>query len=142
MAVYGGKQDETLTLLRYRMYCRMVTDSLSQSKRHKLPPTEHAAKSHVTKSHLQAVRWSTLSSCELDPCDWRWRMSEDDELIPIMTDQPVALDDILNVIRCKCNLAVHPTCVPVKRTARTVLLHVPTAMEKVVQMLTSSQCMR
>jgi len=102
VAVYGGKQDETLTLLRYRMYCRMVTNCLSRLKPQRLPPTEHAAKFHVMRSHLQAVRWSTLSSCELDPCDWGWRMSEDGELIPIMTDRAVAPDDILNIIRCKC----------------------------------------
>ena len=105
VALYGGKQDETLTLLRYRMYCRMVTDSLSRLKPQRLPPTEHAAKFHVMRTHLQAVRWSTLNSRALDPCDWGWRISDNDELTPIMTDQPVAPvapEDLLNVIRCKC----------------------------------------
>jgi len=58
----------------------MVTHSLSRLKPRRLPPTEHAAKFDVMRTHLQAVRWSTLNSRALDPCDCGWRISDNDEL--------------------------------------------------------------
>ena len=99
--LYGGKDSDSLHKLRYKLYCKMVAESVLQPRPQKLPPTESAARYHVLRAHLQAVRWSMLSASELDATEWGWKLT-DDGMQPILTDQSAAPSDILNIIRCKC----------------------------------------
>lgn len=99
--LYGEKPDELLNSMRYKTFCNLSANSLIKLKPQKLPPTERAASFHVMRAHLQAVRWCTLDEDSLDPVEWGWRI-DNRELVPITTDLPVAPQDILKVIRCKC----------------------------------------
>ena len=66
-----------------------------------LPPSDGAAELHAKRAHLQAVIWSTLGKTALNPIDWGWFL-KCDRFGPIPLDKPVAPDNVLNVIRCKC----------------------------------------
>ena len=45
----------------------------------------------------------------LDPKDWGWRL-EGASLVPVMTDQEPAPDELLNVIRCNCQATSKNLC--------------------------------
>ena len=55
------------------------------------------------RAHLQVIEWKTLMSVELNPLDWRWKLSNG-HYCPIMTDLNAAPDNILRSIRCNCNI--------------------------------------
>ena len=81
----------------------MTASSTVQLRPERLPPTENATKFHVYRVHLQVIQWKTLMSTDMKPEEWGWRIV-DDRYIPVATDLPAAPDEILNVVRCKCNL--------------------------------------
>jgi hypothetical protein len=47
------------------------------------------------------MAWKNLSSDIIDPKTWGLKLSNN-LLEPIMSDQPIAPDEILNVVRCSC----------------------------------------
>ena len=87
--------------LRYVKFHDMITKSNSGLVPEKLPPTEGAARYHALRVHLQVVVWKNLDTSALNPLDWGWKM-EDDGLVPMTTNLPVAPDTFLKFIRCKC----------------------------------------
>jgi len=99
--LYGGKPTDTLQKMRYDSYSKMVAASTVRPHPERLPPTNKAAEFHILRTHLQAVVWQKLSCAALKPEEWGWE-EQNGKLMPIMTDDPVAPDDVLNVVRCKC----------------------------------------
>jgi hypothetical protein len=49
---YGGKDNNTLSNLRYTSYMNLLATSKSQVKPERLPPTENAAENHSYRVHL------------------------------------------------------------------------------------------
>ena len=47
----------------------------------------------------EAQQW--LGVCNMKEADWGW-MTQDENLVPVMTDLPPAPDELLRVIRCNC----------------------------------------
>ena len=45
----------------------------------------------------------------LDPKDWGWRL-EDASLVPAMTDEEPAPDELLNIRRCNCRMMFKNLC--------------------------------
>ena len=98
--MYGGKQADTLNYLRYTKYMGMV--STGNIDPQKLPPTERVTHYHHLTVHLQAIMWKKLTSDDLDPKQWGWKL-DGKVLSPIMTDINAAPENLLKFVRCKCN---------------------------------------
>ena len=76
----------------------------------KLPPTEDAARFHGYRVHLQIVEWKLLDdTMNLNHENWGWKV-DNGTFTPIRTMKPVAPDNILKVIRCKCKSASINQC--------------------------------
>ena len=76
----------------------------------KLPPTERAAVFHGLRVHHQVINWKMLDhTVNLNPLDWGWKI-EKGNMCPITTDNPVAPDNVLKVIRCKCKKTSKNQC--------------------------------
>ena len=75
----------------------------------RLPATVNAAKFHILQARLQALQWKTLTSTSAVPTDCGWKL-HDGHFAPIATDTPVAPDNILNVVRCKCHISSRSPC--------------------------------
>ena len=74
-----------------------------------LPPTKRAAHFHSLRMYLQLHEWYILNSEVLKPEDWGWKL-ENDRYVPIMTDEPPATSEILNVIRSNCKTSSKSPC--------------------------------
>jgi len=106
--LYGGKGSDKLQQLRYTCYMKMAASS-SKIAPSKLPPTERAAWYHSLRVYIQLCQWKTLMGCQMDPLDWGWKI-ENGKMAPIMTDQNVAPEELLLVIRCNCKLSSRNPC--------------------------------
>ena len=60
----------------------------------------------MTSRHYQILLWSLIDDDELklEATDWGWKI-QDGLTTPIMTDKEVALESLIKVIRCKCNVS-------------------------------------
>ena len=69
----------------------------------KTPPTSRAAYYHALRAHHQVTIWKLLNNNEMHSKaeDWGWKL-DDNNYCPIMTDNEVAPECVLQVIRCKC----------------------------------------
>ena len=104
--LYGGKEDDTLSNLRYLRYMKMASGKLIPEK---LPPTERAAYFHCLRVFHQVQEWSSLNGYNFSAINWGWRIFND-ILVPIMTDEPAAADELLNILRCNCQMSSQNTC--------------------------------
>ena len=107
--LYAGTTTVTLNHLRYTMYMNMVATSSHPVKPEQLPPTVNAATYHILRNHLQIVHWATLMHTEKIPEDWGWRVNNG-KYTPILTDLPVAPEDLLKVIKCGCSITSSRPC--------------------------------
>jgi len=95
--------DDTLPGLRHSTYCRQVSASLSGVHPERLPPSHNAAYFHVLRVHLQAESCELLEAMSaLEPLSWGWRLYNG-RYESVKSDQPIAPDDILKVVRCACH---------------------------------------
>ncbi|KAG1673585.1 Anoctamin-7 [Nymphon striatum] len=83
--MYSGRENDTLSHLRFVNYMRMTATSKKQLQPEKLPPTKQAAWFHNLRVYHQICHWKSLKD-EKDPLEWGWKM-EDGKMSPIMTDQ-------------------------------------------------------
>lgn len=106
--LYGGVPCEGLDLLRYRKFASKVANSSSVVEVQTLPPTSAAAKFHIYRVYLQVKHWIDEDR-DLDVTDWGWSV-ENNQCIPIKSDQPPAPDELLKVIKCKCKTGCTKRC--------------------------------
>ena len=104
----GGKQGDTLNTLRYIKFMEMVSSGTTLDPQ-KLPPTERAAYYHSLRVRLQVIIWKKLTSNDLDPKQWGWKL-DSTALIPIMTDLNAAPESLLKFVRCRCKLSSKNPC--------------------------------
>ncbi|KAG1704383.1 Fanconi anemia group I protein [Nymphon striatum] len=83
--MYSGRENDTLSHLRFVNYMRMTATSKKQLHPEKLPPTKRAAWFHSLRVYHQICHWRSLKD-EKDPLEWSWKI-EDGKMSPIMTDQ-------------------------------------------------------
>ena len=107
--LYGGNFKDSLNHLRYASYMHVSATSSQLPRPERLPPTENAAKFHVYRTHLQVLQWKMLSTTDINPEDWGWKIHEG-KFIPIANDMEVAPEDILKVACCKCSAAAKKPC--------------------------------
>ena len=102
--LYGGKPTDTLNELRYVRYVQKMSTSKKAVQPSNLPPTASAAKFHSMRTYYQTYLWMNLAeepNSGLDPTSWVWEKKHG-ALLPILSDMPVAPEDLLNVIHCSC----------------------------------------
>ena len=107
--VYGGKSADSLNHLRYVTFMNITASSSKQLRPERLPPTESAAKFHIYRAHLQVLQWKSLTSCELKPEEWGWKVV-DGQYLPIFTDCDPAPKDLMDVVKCKCKTDTKRPC--------------------------------
>ena len=88
---------------RHRKYLQMCCKGKIEPE--KMAPTERAAIFHGLGVHFQIVNWKLLSDTEeefqIKAEDWGWKV-KDSTMYPIKTDQAIAPESLLKVIRCNC----------------------------------------
>ena len=114
VSLYGGARTETLGHLRYSYYCKLLLGRHFQAER--LPPSPGAAYFHALRTHLQVVEWESLGQLRMEPTHWGWKL-ENGSLIPRQTDCPVAPDDLLKFVRCRCEKECKSTLCSCRRNA-------------------------
>ena len=119
--LYGGKDSDSLSSLRYAKYMKM-TSITSSIKPEKLPPTERAAYFHSLRVYHQVQEWNSLREDSSNATNWGWKL-QDGILIPVMTDEAPAPDEILNVVRCNCQVASKNPCGGSRCSCRNNELH-------------------
>ena len=93
---------------RHEKYLEMICVGMLEPE--KLPPSERAAHYHGLRVHLQVIEWKVLdASANFNVEEWGWRI-ENDCFNPVTTDKPVAPDNVLKVIRCKCKSTSKNQC--------------------------------
>jgi hypothetical protein len=107
--LYGGTARDNLNHMRNVTYMHLAVTSTKRPRPERLPPTERAANFLLLRVHLQVVQWLHLTKVSFDPENWGWKL-ENDHYVLITTDQIVAPDDVLNVIKCQCNVLSNLPC--------------------------------
>ena len=74
-----------------------------------LAPSEGSANQHSYRVYLQVMDWTFLEDAHYDPLDWGWTL-RGNIFHPIYTDEPVAPDDLLKFICCKCKPSTKNPC--------------------------------
>ena len=67
----------------------------------RLPPTSPATRFHSQRVYFQMMVWMGMAN-EINPTEWGWK-KENDQLIPIMTQNNAAPDEFLKIIHCNCS---------------------------------------
>ena len=71
----------------------------------KIAPTERAAVFHGLRVHFQIINCKLLMDTEeefqIKAEDWGWKV-KDSRMYPIKTDQAIAPESLLKLIRCNC----------------------------------------
>ena len=100
VSLYGGGKDEFLDMLRYRRFCDKLSKTTSPVEPQTLPPKSAAAKFHSLRVFYQIMDWKgTIGN--MNPKDWGWHIKEG-RYMPIMTDQPAAPPELMDVVCCSC----------------------------------------
>ena len=73
---------------------------------------------HLKSAVLQITATSaSTSGClgnmetdALDPCGWGWILTDNGTLKPVATEDPVAPEELLKYVRCKCKMSSAKPC--------------------------------
>ena len=68
---------------------------------------------------------------EINPTEWGWKQ-ENDQIIPIMTQNNAAPDELLKIIHCNCSAGCKPVDAATDAMDSPALLHVALAKLKIV----------
>ena len=83
--------------------------AISKLKPEKLPPTERAAYFHCLRVYHQVKEWNTLEENGSEAVNWGWNL-DGNVLVPVMTDEAPAADELLNVVCCNCQMTSQNPC--------------------------------
>lgn len=106
--LYGAKGDTSVDRLRYLSYNKAIGSSqLSTNfKLESLPPTSAALKQHSYRVY-HAVQQAM--SHTLPATNWGW-MKKEDILMPVLTENPVAPETLLELVSCGCKVGCQKNC--------------------------------
>ena len=93
-------QQEKLDSLHYKWFFEKVSTNISLVSPQALPPTTANTKYHCLKVYFQILEWKGCTN-EVIPLDWGWKRC-DGKLMPVLTNLPLAPDELLKMIRCNC----------------------------------------
>ena len=83
--------------------------STSKLKPEKLPPTEKAAYFHCLCVSIKFWSGTLYRKIVRDAINWGWKLLGN-ILAPIMTDESPAPDELLNIVRCNCQMTLKTPC--------------------------------
>ena len=90
VSLYNGKPGQKLDDLRFQKYCEKVASRKAQLQPQNLPPTSAAIRYHSMRVYYQVRQWKSDGNTDIEQAlRWGWKI-EGNELIPLMTDRPVA----------------------------------------------------
>ena len=95
---YHSNNDFSLDRLRFIQFSRKAATGLTSVDPKTLPPTAAAAAHHSKRIYHQVQAWLGR---HLDPVSWGW-MLQNNRYTPLMTSQPPAPHELLDVIYCGC----------------------------------------
>lgn len=96
-------------IFRHASHTNMACKGLIEPE--KLPPTERAAYFHGLRTHYQVMCWALLEDdFDFNVCQWGWRNTKNEYLVPIMTDKPIAPESLTKVIWCRCKTTTKNPC--------------------------------
>jgi hypothetical protein len=101
VSLYNGEKDENLDHLRLRRFYEKTACSTAAVEPRTLPPTSAAAKYHSLRVYQQVQVWLGNDGQDVPADQWGWKVS-DGRMVPILTDNPPAPQELLQVIRCTC----------------------------------------
>ena len=96
-----GKSNDTLSSLHHQIFIKKVATAQAFVNSERLPPTSPATGSHSQRVYFHIMVWVGMAN-EMNPTEWEWKQ-ENDQLIPIMTQNNVAPDELLKIIHCNCS---------------------------------------
>ena len=88
--LFGGKYNDTLSSLHHRILIKRVATAQAFVTFERLPPTSPATRFYSQRVYFQIMVWMGMAN-EIN--DWGWKQ-ENDQLIPIMTQNNVALKTV------------------------------------------------
>ena len=106
--LYKCNKSTSLDKSRYILYTQKVSKMSSSFKLESLLPTSAAAKYHSYRTYFTIQKWLGNLG-KLDPTDWGWECQEN-MLTPILTDRPVAPEQVLLIISCGCKQGCENRC--------------------------------
>lgn len=98
---FGGKSNDTLSSLRHIIFIKKVATAQAFVTSERLPPTSPATRFHSQRVYFQIMVWMGMAN-EMIPTEWGWKQ-ETYQLIPIMTQNNAAPDELLKIIHCNCS---------------------------------------
>ena len=101
VSLYGRKPWEKLDCMRYQRYCEKLATNSSQMQPQNLPPTSAAARCQNLRVYLQ-VKQSKGENEGMSLEEYGWKVTGG-QVLPRMTDLPVAPESLLQMIRCNCS---------------------------------------
>ena len=101
VCLYNWKPEEGLDGLRLRRYCEKVSTGTSQIQPQSLAPTFAAVSYHSMRVYHQFIQWKGKEK-QVTAEEWGWRLNDDGQLVPIMTQLQPAPEALLRVVRCNC----------------------------------------
>ena len=99
--LFGGKSNETLSSLRHVIFTKKVANAQTFVTSERLPPTSPATRFHSQRVYFQIMVWMGMAN-EMNPTEWGWKQ-ENDQLIPIMTENNAEPEELLKIIHCNCS---------------------------------------
>ena len=92
--LFGGKSNDTLLSLHHIILIKKVATAQAFVTPERLPPTSPATRFHSQRGMGMAN--------EMNPTEWGWKQ-ENVQLIPIMTQNNAAPDELLKMIHFNCS---------------------------------------
>ena len=108
----NGKLGQSLDALRHQRYKEKLVTNTAKIDPNSLPPTSAPAKFHSLRVYAQVVQWRE-QDINIEERGWT---RADGSVVPIMTDLPLAPENLLRVVRCNCELDVAPGDAPAAST--------------------------
>lgn len=109
LKLYNAKQSvTTLDKLRYVQYMQKMSKTSSTFQLRNLPPTSAAAKYQSYRAYFTVQEW-VGNVAHLNPTDWGWEL-KDGTLTSILTDRPIAPQQVLYIISCGCKTVCGKRC--------------------------------
>ena len=105
VSIYNGDEDEDLDKLRLRRFYEKTTNGTAAVEPCILPPTSAATKYPSLRVYQQVQVWLGKGQ-GVPPEQWGWKISGG-KMVPILTDNPAAPQELLQGIRCTCKTGCH-----------------------------------
>ena len=103
VSLFGGKPGLGLNALRYQRYFEKLASKMShiEPQPQNLPPIAAAARFNSQRVYLQVKQWHG-EAAGMSMEDWGWKVTID-QVFPVATDLPPALESLPQLIRCNCS---------------------------------------